>query len=320
MQKIIGITFLSLLLLIILLITFVGVKTYSNAKKPILSENYYDEFQSNAALEKKFADYGRFEVLLKKYKSDNEILKEYRIWYPADLEHNSQRYPLIIVVNASNLSSSQYEPFFKRLSSWGFIVVGNEDKQTGTGLTASQTLDYMIDLNNKQNNLFFSKIDLNSIGIVGYSQGGAGAINAVTAYDNSDCFKTIFTGSAAYSFLSKNMGWEYDIASIKIPYFMTAGTGKSDDTQVADVTKEFGSVAPLSSLKENYNKLPNNIFKILARVSGAEHEDILVKTDGYMTAWMLYQLQDNKEAGAIFTGKNAEILNNSYWQDIEKNN
>ena len=53
---------------------------------------------------------------------------------------------------------------------------------------------------------------------------------------------------------------------------------------------------------------------------GAEHGDMLTRADGYMTAWMLYQLQDDEEAGAVFIGEAAEILSNSNWQDIEKNN
>ena len=45
---------------------------------------------------------------------------------------------------------------------------------------------------------------------------------------------------------------------------------------------------------------------------------MLLRTDGYMTAWMLYHLQNNADAGKVFIGDDAEILNNSNWQDIEK--
>ena len=44
-----------------------------------------------------------------------------------------------------------------------------------------------------------------------------------------------------------------------------------------------------------------------------------MKTDGYMTAWMLYQLQGDEEAAKALTGENAKILRNANWQDIEKN-
>ena len=62
-----------------------------------------------------------------------------------------------------------------------------------------------------------------------------------------------------------------------------------------------------------------DVFKIRARVTGAEHQDMLHLTDGYMTAWMLYHLQGDEEAAGVFVGDNAEILTNNGWQDIEKN-
>lgn len=85
---------------------------------------------------------------------------------------------------------------------------------------------------------------------------------------------------------------------------MTAGTGTSDDAGVPDLSLEWGGVAPLSSLIENYNNAADDIFKVRARVVGAEHEEMQRKTDGYMTAWMLYQLQGDEEAGRVFIGGN----------------
>ncbi len=166
--------------------------------------------------------------------------------------------------------------------------------------------------------VLFGKIDEENIGIVGYSQGGAGAICAVTNFENSSHYKTLFTGSAAYPTLAKNMGWEYDTSKITIPYFMAAGTGKSDDSG-ADPEKGFGGVAPLSSLIANYNNIADDVHKVRARAVGAEHEQMLMRSDGYMTAWMLYYLQGDEEAGAVFFGEDAEILNNTNWQDVEKN-
>lgn len=242
-----------------------------------------------------------------------------RIWYPSELEESEKQYPMILVVNASNMAALNYEPYFCRLASWGFIVVGNDDRQTGTGVTASKTLDFMLDLNSDCDSDFYGKIDETAIGCVGYSQGDAGAINAVTQYENSGKFTALFTGSAAYALLSTSMGWEYDISKVTIPYFMTAGTGKSDDTGVADINAEFGGVAPLASLIQNYEVISDDVFKVRARVAGAEHEDMQVKTDAYMTAWMLYHLQGDAEAGNVFLGENAELLDNTSWQDIEKN-
>ena len=100
---------------------------------------------------------------------------------------------------------------------------------------------------------------------------------------------------------------------------MTAAAGISDDTGATDAVTEWLGVAPLSSLIENYNAMPDNVLKLRARVAGAEHEEMQMKTDGYMTAWMLYQLQGDEETAKALTDENAEILRNANWQDIEKN-
>ena len=142
---------------------------------------------------------------------------------------------------------------------------------------------------------FYEKIDVQNIGIAGYSKGGA-----------------------AHSYLAQRWGG-YDASKISIPWFMTAAAGISDDTGATDAATEWFGVVPLSSLIENYNAMPDNVFKLRARVAGAEHEEMQMKTDGYMTAWMLYQLQGDEEAGKALTGENAEILRNANWQDIEKN-
>lgn len=304
--------------LIVLLIGALLIKNYIDSKKPYLEDTYYEDFQSDVPLAKKYAGLGSYEVSHLELKSEDDTIKKYRIWYPTELESKSQKYPLIVVTNASNTSAYNYEPYFERLASWGFIVAGNEDRGAGSGLSTSKTLDYVLELNSSPDSIFHGKVSQDNIGVIGHSQGGAGAIRAVTEYDNSNKYKTIFTGSAAYPLLAKNMGWEYDISKISIPYFMTAGTGSSDDSG-EDPETSFGGVSPLSSLIANYDGITNDVFKVRARIKGAEHGDMLARTDGYMTAWMLYQLQDDEEAGTVFIGEDAEILSNSNWQDIEKN-
>ena len=279
-------------------------------------EGYYTSFQSDASLEMKYSQLGFYETTYTEFASANESIGKIRVWYPKDLESGDRIWPMIMVVNASGTPAASYEPFFQRLGSWGFIVVGNEDGQTGNGETASLTLDFM--LNIPADSVLSDKIDYENMGIIGYSQGGAGAICAVTNYDNGAHYKAMFTGSAAYPTLAKNMGWEYDASKIMIPYFMAAGAGKSDDSGT-DSAKSFGGVSPLSSLIDNYNKVTDSVMKVRGRAVGAEHEQMLMRSDGYMTAWMLYQLTGDEEAESVFTGENAEILHNANWQDVEKN-
>ncbi len=279
-------------------------------------EGYYKNFKSDAPLEMKYSQLGSYETAYTEFASDHESIGKIRVWYPKDLETDDKSWPMITVVNASGTPAASFEPFFPRLASWGFIVVGNEDGQTGNGETASLTLDFMLTV--PADSVLSGKIDYENMGIIGYSQGGAGAICALTNYENGKYYKTIFTGSAAYPTLAKNMGWEYDTSEVTVPYFMTAGTGKSDDSGT-DPEKGFGGVSPLSALIDNYNKVTDSVMKVRGRAVGAEHEQMLMRSDGYMTAWMLYQLTGDEEAGTVFVGEDAEILHNTNWQDVEKN-
>ena len=317
-MKIIGIVLLCIVVLVVVLIVVNMIKTAINNKRIWIPDNYYMAFESDSALEKKYAGLGEYEVKELEFESENKSIDKIRVWYPNEAE--DRQYPVILVVNASNTAALNLKPAYARLASWGFIVVGNDDRQTGTGKTASKTLDYVLNLNKDKNSELFGKIDEEHIGCVGYSQGGAGAINAVTKFENSDKFTALFTGSASYALLSKNMGWGYDVSQIKIPYFMTAGTGNTDDNggSIHD-DKNLAGIAPLASLVENYDGITADVFKLRARVTGAEHQDILHLTDGYMTAWMLYHLQGDEEAASVFVGENADILTNNGWQDVEKN-
>ena len=319
MKKVFKIVLIPVVLLLVL-----GIAVFAYIKSMMpggdgnndITEGYYKNFRSDAPLEIKYSGLGSYETAYTEFSSDNASIGKVRVWYPKELESGGKAWPMIMVVNASGTPAASYEPFFPRLASWGFIVVGNEDPQTGTGETASVTLDFM--LNIPADSLLSGKIDTENMGIIGYSQGGAGAICALTNYENGTRYKTIFTGSAAYPTLARNMGWAYDMSKVTVPCFMCAGTGKSDDSG-SDPEKGFGGVSPLSALVENYNKIPDSVMKIRSRAVGAEHEQMLARSDGYMTAWMLYQLAGDEEAGGVFLGEDAEILRNANWQDVEKN-
>ena len=307
-----------LVLIVTGFLVYSAVNTHKALNAPRLPDNYYelsgDVFNAGGSLEEKYSGRGACELESLTVKSDNASIKNIYLYYPADLKTKGGQYPLIIVVNGSQSPAKTYLPFFERLASWGFIVAGNDDPQPGTGETASITLDYVLNESEIKEN-----IDLANIGAVGYSQGGAGAINAVTKFANSGLYKALFTGSAAYPLLSVNMGWGYDPADIALDYFMTAATGSSDDTGVADVNAEYGGVSPLAALTDIYNSMPDSVTKVRGRCVNAEHGDMQLRTDGYMTAWMLWELQGNEEAGSAFFGEDAEILRNANWQDVEIN-
>lgn len=281
-----------------------------------IADDYYVTFRSECPLEQRYSQLGPHEVLQLDLPNEDERIGAVRVWYPAELETSDVSWPVVVVVNASASPASTYEPWFARLASWGFVVVGNEDPQAGTGETASLTLDVVMDL--PEGCPLEGKLDGGRMGIVGFSQGGAGALAALTQYENGSLYRTVFTGSAAYPFLAENMGWRYDASKVSVPWLMVAGTGASDDAGVEDPTKEFGGVAPLSSLVEDYDAVDPALPRVRARAVGAEHEDMLARSDGYMTAWLLWQLCDDGDAAQAFVGADAEIAHNPGWQDVEK--
>ena len=102
------------------------------------------------------------------------------------------------------------------------------------------------------------------------------------------------------------LNWNYDVSKIQIPYFMAAGTGLLDAgeeglPEVVEDTQEI-SISPLWSQEENYSLIPNTTPKLRARRTGADHAEMLPWGDGYMTAWFMYWLQGDQEAGKAFFG------------------
>ena len=190
MLKVLGIIILVIIVLVVLQI----IKNVVDSYKPYLEDDYYKEFKTSSALEEKYSKMGNFEVSQLDYKV-NDIGK-ISIWYPSELEKENKQYPMIILVNASNTRARNYKPYFKHLASWGFIVVGNDDPQAGSAEKSSKMLDYMLNID--KNSVLYNKIDKDNLGIIGHSQGGAGAIRAVTEFENGKYYKTIFTGSATY--------------------------------------------------------------------------------------------------------------------------
>ena len=78
-------------------------------------------------------------------------------------------------------------------------------------------------------------------------------------------------------------------------------------------------IAPLFSLQENFDSISDDVPLVMARRKNMDHGDMLRYADGYMTAWFMYWLHGDEEAGKAFFGENAEIKTNENWQDILKN-
>ena len=275
-----------------------------------MKNDYYKKFPATSPIEKYYQEHYIYAVSSIDYKVKENRYDTIKIFYPNEIKYiSSKKYPLIIMANGTGVRVEKYKPILLHLSSWGFIVVGNNDDSSALGDSTSKTLDFILDLN-KNDNLFKDRIDLNNIGVAGHSQGGVGAIHSITNFDNSKYFKCCCVASTPTESLINSFhlnDFKYDISLVKIPLFMTASTGNVDK-----------KITPLEELKENYNKV--NVPCVVGRRKNVDHGDFLMAGDAYVTAWFCYYLKGDEKAKDAFVGENAEIKHNPLWTDVESKN
>lgn len=321
LKKVLKIVLIIVAVLIILAIG--GVVLFFSAMGD-RSANYWKYTQNGGEIEARYTALGPCEVSYKAYDANDEIIGKYAVWYPNDLKSSKSKYPIVVFANGTGSTSTNYRAFLEHLSSWGFIAVGNDDKDTRTGASLERTIEFLIQESENKDSIFFQKIDLDNIGIGGHSQGGPAVFNMVTNQEHGDMIKTLYAASATSSYHTAiyGDGWEYDISKVNIPVFLAAGTGAwdagtaTDKSQVNDDKNGIAQgICPLWSLQENYNLLPETIDKVIARKKNVDHGDSHLQFDGYMTAWFMWHLQGDQNAAKAFVGDTAEILTNPLYQD-----
>lgn len=262
--------------------------------------------QVEGVIESKYMKNGPYAV---KKQEDHALqnFSKYEIFYPAELETSDRTWPVVVLCNGTGVPLSRYAAIAQHYASWGFIVIGSEEAYSWNGCSAEMALRHLerLDENEKigdQNSVFYHKVDFDRVGAVGHSQGGVGAMNAASVQPHHDVFKTIVALSPTNLELAENLEWVYDPSLVPIPTLLISGAGGGDDPVV---NKE--------QLEEIYAKLPGQ--KVMMRRVDTPHGDILYKADGYVTTWLMAQLQDDLDAAKAFAGEKPEILSNSLYQD-----
>lgn len=293
----------SIIVIILLVIALIYL-----SKQPAIPKKYYEEQETGGPIEGKYARLGEYEVTSKEYDAGKENNKQrhFKIWYPVEIGE----YPLVVMVNGTGIPYQKYEEIFEHLASWGFVVIGNDYEKSWDGKSASLSLDFAL-----ENEEISKMIDINRIAIGGHSQGGEGTFNAVLEQENGNLYKVIFSLSPTNNNLAVALEWGYDLdkdspygydlSKVTIPTLMLAGTGDFDAE----------TVIPLEELTNNFETIPSEIPKVAARRKNTEHGDMLWRSDAYVTAWLMYYMYGDEEAGKAFFGENAELSHNKYWQD-----
>ena len=295
--KIIAIIFL------VIVLAFVGLYLYAD-NKPAILKGYRSEIETGGEIEEKYLGDGDYETKKVTVKAPDPI-KKYTVYYPKEMEETKQMYPMVLIVNGTGGKATKYEPQFAQLASWGFIVVGTQDKGTGSGETIIETLNYMLEQNEDDDSIFYQKIDIENIGVTGFSQGGAATIRSAYMFDESHYVKTIVPLSPVSEKTAESMtDYPHDISKVECPILLLAGTSGEFETEI---------VIPFDEMKRMYEKI--TAPKIMARRIGMDHDHMMYTAEGYVTAWFMWQLKGDEEAAKAFTGEQPEILSNALYQD-----
>lgn len=294
--KVIGIIFIVIIIVAVLLFVYLQMQ-------PFVPTDYIEKVETGGDIEAKYLKLGDYDVSYMEVDTD-ETFEKYEIYYPSKMKKTNDKYPLVIFANGTGVKASRYRALFEHLASWGFIVIGNEDSSSWNGYSSVQSLDYMIRQNNNQKSIFYNKIDVDNIGISGHSQGGVAVFNAITNYDNSNMYKVAVVLSPANEDLSTFLNWPYDVTKVKIPVMIASGTEGIFENQI---------VLPFDNLKQLYEEL--NVDKLMIRKTGYIHRQMIYQADGYVTAWFIWHLYDDKNASAAFIGSDPEVLSNKLYQD-----
>lgn len=140
-------------IIILILAAFVVIWYLWADNASVIHKGYNEEIETGGEIEKKYLQNGTYETSKETVKAEDSI-KRYTIYYPSELETTDKQYPMILVVNGTGFKATKYEPEFEQLTSWGFIVIGTQDKGTGKGETTITTLNYMLGENENRDSLF----------------------------------------------------------------------------------------------------------------------------------------------------------------------
>lgn len=302
MKKILKITFIVIIcIIVLLLIMFIYL-----SNRPFVENDYYKKVETGGKIEAKYMENGIYDVSYYE-ESAMQGFKKYEIYYPAELSGVNRKYPVVVFVNGSGARVSKYSALLEHMASWGFIAIGTEEEWDWNGFAAEMCIRHLIRLSqaetvNDKDNIFKGKIDLDNVGITGHSQGGAGVFNAITVQEHRDIFKAAVALSPTNRELAQILEWDYDAAKISIPVMLISGAGGGDDWVVTG--------EQLNHIFEDINA-----SKVMIRRKNTAHGAVLYSADGYVTAWFMWLLQGDEEAGTAFSGDCPEIISNGLYQD-----
>lgn len=280
-----------------------------SALKPAAPASYTTSTPTGGALEARYLTNGRHSVAEKDYRVF-ESFKCYEVWYPSDLA-DGDRCPVVVVSNGTGIPASKDKAVWEHYASWGMVVIATEESYSWNGFSSemcvrfAEKLDVQETIGDESGNALVGHLDLSHIAAIGHSQGGVGVANAVTSWDHAGSYTCAVMLSPTNLDLAHSLEWDYDPSAIQVPTLIMASTGSTDA----------GFVVSQDQLRTIYDEIASPV-KFMAVRNDCDHGEMLYRADGYVTAFLLWQLEGDKEAAAAFTGSNPELASNSCYEDV----
>ena len=104
--------------------------------------------------------------------------------------------------------------------------------------------------------------------------------------------------------LAAELEWYYDATQIRVPTFLISGAGGGDDWVVTG--EQLGQI---------YADIRGE--KLMVRRKDTPHNEVLYAPNGYVVAWLMWQLQLDQEAARAFTAPSPELAENDLYQDMQ---
>ena len=218
------------------------------------------------------------------------------IFRPTTLGTGGCLNPVIIWGNGTTNTPSSYTALFNHWATHGFIVAAADTSNAGSGKEMLACLQYMIDQNTAAGSPYMGHIDVNHIASSGYSQGGAGCLEAG--------IDPRFTAIAAVSpYIVISLGG-YDTTSVMKqvhPIFMISG---SSDTVAT----------PNNNQQPIFDMAPVPIF--WGTHAGSTHFEVLGNGGAYagpLTAFFRYKLMGDPAARDWFEKPPCDLCSATGW-------
>ena len=206
----------------------------------------------------------------------------YRINYPKGSNLNASNNIVVFYSNPEKSREKEYRPVMERLTSWGYVVVGNDDSKTSfSGKVLAQVIQDF------KKNIGYSK----SI-IVGIKLGASGAMKAVIEHlpgtiQIDGLYLNELYSSSVLTRYGKDYIYDTSLLNKKIPniavveagFIMSSRYMNSDDW--------------IKDIHENITHICNEVIAL--RMKTAFPDKVMPVDDGFLTAWLEGHYDDNRK-------------------------